>query len=124
MAASVLIVTLALVFLQGEGHLPGDDIASDSDDVHVPCAASGGACGAALQMAIDQAPAGATITLEPGRVYDGTITLRPKLGAGADKRLTITTRGWTSKGTGWAGLVTPADKPRMAVLRGSARARR
>ena len=47
--------------------------------------------------------------------------IAPKTEASADSRLTITTRGWTGKGTGWDGLVTPADKPRMAVLRGSPR---
>ncbi len=90
-------------------------------EVHVPCAAGGTACGQALQDAIDTAPAGTTLTLEAGKIYDGTIVIKPKIGAGADKRLTITTRGWRDKGSGWEGLVTPADKPRMAVLRGSAR---
>ena len=90
-------------------------------EVHVPCAESGPACAQALQEAIDTAPAGTTLTLEPAKVYDGTIVIKPKIGAGADRRLTITTRGWKDKGPSWDGLVTPDDKPRMAVLRGSAR---
>ena len=91
------------------------------DEVHVPCKESGPACAEALQAAIDVAPAGTTLTLDPGQVYDGSIVITPKIGADKEKRLTITTRGWTSKGDGWNGLVTPDDKPRMAVLRGSAR---
>ena len=91
------------------------------DTVHVPCPESGLACGQALQEAIAVAPAGTTLTLDPGKVYDGTLVIKPKIGGAAGTRLTITTRGWTDKGTGWDGLVTPADKPRMAVLRGSAR---
>ena len=92
------------------------------DEVHVACTESGPACGLALQEAVDAAPAGTTLTLDAGKVYDGTIVVKPKIGAGPDKRLTITTRAWKDKGSGWDGLVTPADKPRMAVLRGSARA--
>lgn len=101
--------------------LPGCDVVRGDGsefDGHVPCEESGPACGAALQAAIEAAPAGATITLDPGRVYEGTITLLPKPGASAERVLTITTRGWQSRGEGWDGLVTPADKPRMATLRG------
>ena len=90
-------------------------------EVHVPCESSGPACAEALQKAIDVAPAGTTLTLDAGKVYEGTIVIKPKIGATSEKRLTITTRGWADKGAGWDGLVTPADKPRMAVLRGSAR---
>jgi hypothetical protein len=99
----------------------GDGLARE--EVHVPCAESGPACGKALQEAIDRAPAGTTLTLEAGKVYDGTLVIKPKIGASAEKRLTITTRGWSDKGSGWDGLVTPADKPRLAVLRGSPRSR-
>jgi hypothetical protein len=91
----------------------------DGFDGHVPCAQSGPSCGAALQEAIEAAPAGATITLDPGRVYEGTITVTPKPGASTAKTLTITTRGWDSQRQRWDGLVTPADKPRMATLRGT-----
>jgi hypothetical protein len=91
------------------------------DEIHVPCPESGPACAQELQAAIDTAPAGTTLTLDPGKIYDGTIVISPKIGAARDKRITITTRGWTDKGAGWDGLVTPADKPRMAVLRGSTR---
>jgi hypothetical protein len=90
-------------------------------EVHVLCAESGPACARALQDAIDTAPAGTTLTLDAGKVYEGSLAIKPKIGAGVDKRLTITTRGWADKGPGWDGLVTPADKPRMAVLRGSPR---
>jgi hypothetical protein len=117
--ASAAAVLLALVLLQA--HDPDRD-ASVDDPGHVACQVSGPACGEALQAAIDLAAPGATITLEPGRVYEGGITLRPKPGASADKRLTITTRGWRSKGEGWDGLVTPSDKPRLAVIRGAPRA--
>ena len=89
--------------------------------VQVPCAGGGAVCGAALQAAIDEASAGATLVLDAGKIYEGRIVIRPKPGASAERRLTITTRGWTDKGRGWDGLVTPADKPRMAVLRGAAR---
>jgi hypothetical protein len=99
----------------------GDGLARE--EVHVPCAESSPACAEALQEAIDLAPAGTTITLDPGRLYDGTIVVKPKIGASREKRITITTRGWIDKGPGWDGLVTPDDKPRMAVLRGSARGR-
>jgi hypothetical protein len=92
------------------------------DDVRVPCAESGPECGKALQTAIDMAPPGTTLLLDPGKVYDGSIVIKPKIGAGPEKRLTITTRGWSDKGEGWRGLVTPDDKPRMATLRPSARA--
>jgi hypothetical protein len=115
---SALTVLLALVLLQGD---EGRGVGARGDDGHVPCASSGPACGEALQAAIDAAPAGATLTLEPGRVYEGTLTLRAKPGANEKQRLTITTRGWVSKGDGWHGLVTPADKSRMAVIRGSVR---
>ena len=90
-------------------------------EVHVPCVESGPACGQALQEAVDTAPAGTTLALDPGKTYEGTIVIKPKIGASIDKRLTITTRGWKDKGAAWDGLVTPADKPRMAILRGSAR---
>lgn len=86
---------------------------------HVPCSRSGPECGRALQDAIDAAPPGWTLTLDAGRVYEGTVNLRPKEGAGPDARLTITTRGWDDRGDGWQGLVRPSDKPRMAVLRAS-----
>jgi hypothetical protein len=113
-------VIAALLLLLAWSAGAGDGIAGDR--VHVGCAESGPACAQALQAALDEAPAGTTITLDPGKVYDGTIVIKPKVGAAAEKRLTITTRGWTDKGLGWAGLVTPDDKPRMAVLRGSERA--
>jgi hypothetical protein len=109
---------VALVTIDGHGIVRGAEPTADGHG-HVPCPTSGPACGAALQAAIDRAPAGATITLEPGRVYEGSLTIPAKRGAAADKPLTITTRGWKSKGEGWAGLVTPADKPKMAVLRGT-----
>jgi hypothetical protein len=104
-------VIAAVAILLGWGDGPAHK------EVHVPCSESGPACAQALQTAIDVAPAGTTITLDPGKVYDGTIVIKPKIGADAEKRLTITTRGWTDKGAGWNGLVTPDDKPRMAVLR-------
>jgi hypothetical protein len=89
--------------------------------IHVPCETSGPACADALQAALDTVPPGTTLTLDPGKVYEGKIVIKPKSGADAEKRLTITTRGWTDQGTGWDGLVTPADKPRLAVLRGAPR---
>lgn len=88
---------------------------------HIGCAESGLACGRALQTAIDAAPAGTVITLDPGKVYEGSLTVKAPSDARGPRALTITTRGWTDKGEGWAGLVTPADKPRMAVLRGAPR---
>ena len=111
--ASAVIAALLILLTWGDGAAP--------DVVHIPCAESGAACAQALQEAIDTAPAGTTLTLDPGKVYDGTIVIKPKIGASAEKRLTITTHGWRDKGPAWDGLVTPADKPRMAVLRGSAR---
>ena len=89
--------------------------------VQVPCAMGGPACGEALQAAIDEAAPGTTIALDPGKVYEGRFVIGPRAGASAARRLTITTRGWTDKGAAWNGLVTPADKPRMAVLRASNR---
>lgn len=89
-----------------------------SDRLHVGCPESGAGCAAALQRAIDAAPPGTTITLDPGKTYDGTILISAKAGAAAAAPLTITTAGWTGGGSGWDGLVTPADKPRMAILRG------
>jgi hypothetical protein len=109
-AAAAIVMLVALDRVQGEG---------DAFSGHVPCPASGADCGAALQAAIDRAPAGATITLEPGRVYEGTIRIPTKVGASAAQPLVITTRGWNASRQGWDGLVTPADKDRMAVLRGS-----
>lgn len=109
-----LTAAIVVLFSRGDG--------AARDVVHVPCETSGPECGRALQEAIDLAPAGTTITLDAGRTYEGTIVVKPKIGAGPGKRLTITTRGWVDKGEGWDGLVTPADKPRMAVLRGAARA--
>jgi hypothetical protein len=94
---------------------------NDAPIVHVPCAESGPGCARALQEVIDGVPPGTTITLDAGKRYDGTIAIKPKDGAGSDRPLTITTRGWTDKGAGWEGLVTPADKPRMAVLRATPR---
>ncbi|MGH9346494.1 MAG: hypothetical protein ACRD26_04425 [Vicinamibacterales bacterium] len=108
-----MIGALLVLFAWGDG--------APRDVVHVPCVTSGPACAEALQAAIDAVPAGTTLTLDPGKVYDGTIVVKPKPGADAETRLTITTRGWKDKGDGWDGLVTPDDKPRMAVLRGSAR---
>jgi hypothetical protein len=112
---NLYLATVSLVLLILQGNAGGLAI-------HVGCAASGADCGEALQQAIDTASPGATITLDPGRVYEGTITFKPKPGATADKRITITTRGWNVAREGWDGLVTPADKPRMAVLRGTSRA--
>ena len=113
MPATAVIAAVLILLTWGDG--------AARSDIHVPCPESGPACAQALQEAVDTAPAGVTLTLDPAKVYDGTIVIKPKIGAGADKRLTITTRGWTDKGAGWDGLVTPADKPRMAVLRGTAR---
>lgn len=89
--------------------------------VEVPCGTGGAACGEALQAAIDEAAPGSIIALDPGKVYEGRIVIAPKPGASGGRGLTITTRGWTSKGAGWSGLVTPADKPRLAVLRAGRR---
>jgi hypothetical protein len=119
LGVSAAAVALALVLLNGNEMVRSGE--GMSGDGHVPCPESGASCGARLQEAIDTAAPGSTITLEPGRVYEGAITLNPKPGASAEKLLTITTRGWSSKGEGWEGLVTPADKPRMAVIRGAAR---
>jgi hypothetical protein len=105
-------VLVAIVVVQGEGR---------SRALHVGCATSGAACGRALQEALDAAPAGATITLEAGKVYEGSFIVKPREGASHERRLTITTHEWSDKGIGWDGLVTPDDKPRMAVLRGSPR---
>jgi hypothetical protein len=110
--------TAALLVLVGTGTFAAR---GDPDTVHVPCAESGPGCARALQQTIDAVAPGVTITLEPGKLYDGTIAIKPKEGAGPDQRLTITTRGWADRGSGWNGLVTPADKPRMAVLRATAR---
>ena len=119
LGVSAVAVALALVLLNGDAMVRlGEEVSRDG---HVACPESGASCGARLQDAIDAAAPGSTITLEPGRVYEGAITLNPKQGASADKVLTITTKGWSSKGQGWDGLVTPADKPRMAVIRGAAR---
>jgi hypothetical protein len=94
---------------------------AENGTVHVPCAESGESCARVLQDVVNTVPPGTTITLAPGKLYDGTIVIKPKPDATADKPLTITTRGWTDKGAGWEGLVTPADKPRMAVLRATER---
>lgn len=110
--------TAALLVMIGTATFAWRD---DRPTVHVPCAESGASCARALQEVIDGVPAGTTITLDAGKLYDGTIVIKPKEGADADRRLTITTRDWIDKGTGWDGLVTPADKPRMAVLRATAR---
>src|SRR5688572_9356744 len=110
-ASAVIAFTILLGWGDGPAH----------KEVHVPCAESRPSCAQALQAAIDIAPADTTLTLDPGKVYDGTIVIKPKIGADNEKRLTITTRGWTSKGEGWNGLVTPGDKPRMAVLRAAER---
>jgi hypothetical protein len=113
---SLLAAGLALLVVIGSQALSGTtDVAFSGD---VPCSISGPACGAALQAAIDRAPAGATITLDPGRVYEGTIVFPAKTGATAAAPITITTRGWDRARAGWDGLVTPSDKPRLAVLRG------
>jgi hypothetical protein len=77
--------------------------------IHVPC-------GTPIQPVLDDALAGTRIELDPGCLYKGTLTVRPKAGASAAHLLTITTRGWTSKGEGISGLVTPADKPRLATI--------
>ena len=108
--------TVALLLVTALGVLRGSE---DIFAPHVACTSSQAECGAALQSAIEAAPAGATITLDPGRVYEGVFMLGAKSGATPDKPITITTRGWVSTREGWDGLVTPADKPRMAVLRGS-----
>ena len=110
--------TAALLVIVGTATFAWRD---ERPTVHVPCAESGASCARALQEVIDGVPAGTTITLDAGKVYDGTIVIKPKEGATADRRLTITTRGWADKGAGWNGLVTPGDKPRMAVLRATAR---
>jgi hypothetical protein len=110
--------TAALLVIVGSATFAWRD---DRRTVHVPCAESGASCAQALQQTIDGVPAGTTITLDPGKLYDGTIVIKPKEGADAERPLTITTRGWIDKGAGWNGLVTPADKPRMAVLRATAR---
>jgi hypothetical protein len=89
--------------------------------IHVPCEVSGPACGAALQATLDQAPAGTTITLDAGKVYEASLVVQPRRGAGDDRMLTITTHGWKAKGAGWDGLVTPVDRPRLAVIRGAPR---
>jgi hypothetical protein len=114
---NVRTATAALLLIAGTGTFAQ----RESGTVHVPCAESGATCARALQDVVDTVPPGTTITLAAGTVYDGTIVIRPKPGAAPDKPLTITTRGWTDKGVGWAGLVTPEDKPRMAVLRATAR---
>jgi hypothetical protein len=110
--------TAALLVIIGTATFAWRD---DHPTVHVPCAESGPGCARALQEVIDGVPAGTTITLDAGKLYEGTITIKPKPGATPDRALTITTRGWADKGAGWNGLVTPADKPRMAVLRATAR---
>jgi hypothetical protein len=110
--------TAALLMIVGTATFAWRD---DRPTVHVPCATGEPSCARALQEVIDGVPPGTTITLDAGKVYDGTITLKPKEGASADRPNTITTRGWIDKGAGWDGLVTPADKPRMAVLRATAR---
>jgi hypothetical protein len=109
---SALFAALFALLIQGDGR---------GSTLHVACPASGAACGRALQTAIDAAPAGTVITLDPGKVYEATLTITPRSDAQGPRPLTITTRGWADKGQGWAGLVTPDDKPRMAVLRGAAR---
>lgn len=94
---------------------------SGGAELHVACSTDPSECGRALQEAIDTAAADATITLDAGKVYETSLIVRPKQDALPDQRLTITTRGWADKGQGWRGLVTPADKPRMAVLRAARR---
>jgi hypothetical protein len=103
---------LAILVGHGEGN---------GTTIHVRCAESGRACGEALQTALDDAPAGSTITLEAGKVYEGAFVIKPRAGVGDKRPLSITTAGWRHDGTGWDGLVTPADKGRMAVLRGAPR---
>jgi hypothetical protein len=85
--------------------------------IEVPCEASGPICGEALQEAINIAPPGSTLVLDPEKVYEGTLVIKPKPGADRETRLTITTRNWDNGRAGWDGVVTPADKPRLAVLR-------
>lgn len=107
-------VALACVALlmQGDGR---------GSTLHIACAESGASCGAALQAGLDAAPAGTVITLDAGKVYEAALVIKPPGESGAPRPLTITTRGWSDKGDAWNGLVTPADKPRMAVLRGAPR---
>lgn len=82
-------------------------------------------CGASIQEAYngaivtDERPA-PRLLLEPGCTYEETLTFRPKVGLSESKRILITSRSWTDKGTGWDGMVTPADGPRMATIRGVA----
>ena len=92
-----------------------------SSIVQVPCALGGAACGEALQRAIDEAAPGTTIALDPGKVYEGPFVVPSRPEPSNGRRILITTRGWDDKGTGWNGLVTPADKPRMAILRAAPR---
>ncbi len=107
-------LSTALLVLLAQGHVPGATL-------HVACADSGAGCGRALQAAIDAAPAGTTITLDAGKVYAGSLVVKARPNGDGPRPITITTRGWTDKGAAWTGLVTPADKPRMAVLRGASR---
>jgi hypothetical protein len=105
-----LTAALVALVIQGDGR---------GSTLHVACPASGVACGRSLQGALDAAPAGTVITLDAGKVYEATLTIKAPGDGVAARPVTITTRGWTDKGQGWAGLVTPGDKPRMAVLRGA-----
>ena len=107
-------LSTALLVLLAQGHVPGATL-------HVACADNGAGCGRALQAAIDAAPAGTTITLDAGKVYAGSLVVKARPNGDGPRAITITTRGWTDKGAAWTGLVTPADKPRMAVLRGASR---
>lgn len=64
--------------------------------------------GVSLQAAIDTAADGSTLLLAPGIDYQGSVVItRP---------VTISTLGWTSKGTEHAGRVTPADRPRLGRI--------
>lgn len=60
-------------------------------------------CGESAQAGYDTAPAGGTVALEAGCTF-GPIIVRPKPGASADRRVTITTQGWQEAGPGWEGL--------------------
>lgn len=108
---AALATALVALLVQGGGR---------GQERHIACAASGPSCGRALQAAVDAAPAGAVITLDAGKVYEGSLVVKPRPD-GAPRALTITTRGWADKGDAWTGLVTPADKPRLAILRAASR---
>ena len=126
MKSGLLAAALAAIVVAVNGNgghaLPRNAATGTDRTVHVPCPGDAAACGAALQAAINSAAAGTTITLDAGKVYEASLVVQPREGASVERVLTITTKGWSDKGQAWDGLVTPADKPRMAVLRGSARA--